>query len=212
MKRRFFLLGAPAALAGCAAEPIWAPDNEVNRWRYRHDGPPAITLYTMISNDTDAGAHSGLMINASERILFDPAGSYHYKETPERNDVFFGITERIRDFYERYHSRVTFRVVAQEVIVSPEVAQEIYNRAINFGAVQKANCSRAVSTVLQGLPPFENVGVTYFPKSIMRDFERIPGVKERLIFETDEDNKDLALKAFNADAEFKARQASKAAN
>lgn len=207
MNRRFFLLGAPAVLAACGAEPVWAPDEEINRWRYRHNGPPAVTLYTMVSNDTGAGAHSGLMINASERILFDPAGSFHYKETPERNDVFFGITERIRDFYERYHSRVTFRVVAQRVEVSPEVAQEIYNRALNFGAVPKANCSRAVSTVLQGLHPFENVGVTWYPKNLLRDFEKIQGVQERLIFETDEDNKELALKAFNAEAEFNARQA-----
>ena len=208
MYRRAFLLGAPAALAACAAEPMWAPDDEITRWRYRHNGPPAITLYTMISNDTDAGAHSGLLINApAERVMFDPAGTFKFSEAPERNDVFFGVTERIRDYYERYHSRVTFRVLAQRVEVTPEVAQTVYERALAFGAVQKANCSRAVSTVLQDLTPFEGVGVTYFPKNLSRDFEKIPGVEERLIFETDEDNKALALKAYEAEAEFNAKQA-----
>lgn len=211
MHRRMFLLGAPAALAACGAESIYAPDALVNRYRYVHDGPPSVTLYTMISNDTDAGAHSGLMINASERVMFDPAGSYRFDETPERNDVHFGFTERIRDYYERFHSRITFRVLAQEVIVAPQVAETIYRRALAFGAVPKAQCARSVSMLVQDLPPFERVGVSWFPKSIAADFGRIPGVQERLVFETDDDNKELARAAFEAQVELERKQAAQAA-
>ena len=51
MRSLVLALAASLTLAGCAAESVWAPDEEVARAAYRHDGPPRLTLYTMINNN-----------------------------------------------------------------------------------------------------------------------------------------------------------------
>lgn len=91
---------------------------------YRHDGPAALTLYTMINNRSGAGAHSSVMINGSQRVIFDPAGTVRLSAVPERGDVLYGITPQVADFYARAHARETYHVVIQEIDVSPEVAEQ----------------------------------------------------------------------------------------
>lgn len=75
MKKLLLALTALISLAACGAEPIWAPDDAVATARYAHPGPTSVTLYTVLSTRSGAGAHAGLLINGSERVLFDPAGS-----------------------------------------------------------------------------------------------------------------------------------------
>ena len=97
MKRLFFALFATLLLSACGAEPIWAPDEAVAKARYEHVGPTSVTLYTVMSTRSGAGAHAGLLINGSERVLFDPAGTWRHPKLPERNDVHFGITPKMVD-------------------------------------------------------------------------------------------------------------------
>ncbi|MBD1205255.1 MAG: hypothetical protein H9533_14125 [Rhodobacteraceae bacterium] len=187
MLRAALALLALLTLAGCGAEPVWAPDHEVEAARYVHDGPNTITLFTVINNRSDAGAHSGLMINDSERIMFDPAGTWQHPRIPERNDVHFGITPRIVNFYIDYHARETFRVVEQTVVVSPGVADLVARRVKAYGAVPKAQCARSVSDILRGVPGFESIGSTWYPNRLMEDFGRLPGVTSRIIYDEDAD-------------------------
>ena len=83
--------------------------------RYEHVGPTSVTLYTVLSTRSGAGAHAGLLINGSERVLFDPAGTWRHPKLPERNDVHFGITPKMVDFYIDYHARETYDVVEQTI-------------------------------------------------------------------------------------------------
>jgi len=187
MLRAFLSLLALLTLAACGAEPVWAPEERVQAARYVHDGPPSITLFTVINNRSNAGAHSGLMINGSERIMFDPAGTWQHPRIPERNDVHYGITPRIVNFYIDYHARETFRVVEQTVIVSPGVAALVAQRAKAYGAVPKAQCAKSVTEILRGVPGFENVRSSWYPNKIMDDFAKIPGVTTRVIRDEDAD-------------------------
>jgi hypothetical protein len=187
MLRVILALFALLSLAACGAEPVWAPEERVQAARYVHDGPNTITLFTVVNNRSNAGAHSGLMINASERIMFDPAGTWNHPRIPERNDVHFGITPRIVDFYIDYHARETFRVVEQTVVVSPGVAALVAQRAKAYGAVPKAQCSRSISEILRGVPGFEVIGSTWYPNRLMDDFAKLPGVTTRVIYDEDAD-------------------------
>lgn len=189
MFRLVLALLALLTLAACGgpAEPKWASDERVAAARYVAEGPPSVTLYTVINNKNGSGAHAALMINGSERILFDPAGSWYHPHIPERNDVHFGITDRIRNFYIDYHARETYRVVEQTVVVSPQVAEMVAERAKAYGAVPKAQCTYAVSRVLSDVPGFESLSVTWFPKALMRQFGKLPGVSERTITDDDAD-------------------------
>lgn len=189
MLRALLLLCLSLTLAACGmtAESNWATDEQVTSARYVHGGPASITLFTVINNRSQEGAHAGLMINGSERILFDPAGTWRHPAVPERNDVHYGITEKVKNFYIDYHARETFRVVEQTVIVPPEVAEMVAARAKAYGAVPKAQCARSISSILSGVPGFESIGGTWFPKALMRDFATLPGVTERTITDDDAD-------------------------
>lgn len=181
--RRFILaLLLPLTLAACA-EPVWAPEEEVQRARYRHTDPPSLTLITVISNRNGSGAHSALLVNGSQRVIFDPAGSWHHPKLPERNDVFFGMTPSALDFYIDYHARETFHVVSQEVPVSPEVAEIALARVQNYGAVGKAFCSNATTDVLRSIPGFQDVPQSFNPKRAMEAFAKKPGVKRSVVYD-----------------------------
>lgn len=187
--RNLFLCLALIVLTACgAAEPKWAPDADVARATYVHDGPPSITLFTVTSTTNGSGAHSGLLINGSQRVMFDPAGTWMHPGLPERNDVHFGLTPKMVNFYIDYHARETFDVHEQTVIVSPQVAELVMQRAMGYGAVPKANCARSISSILSDVPGFESLPTTYFPNKLMRAFAKLPGVTQRTITDTDADN------------------------
>jgi hypothetical protein len=187
MKKLLLAFAALLSLAACGAETIWAPDEAVAAARYVDPGPTSITLYTVLSTRSGAGAHAGLLINGSQRVLFDPAGTWRHPRLPERNDVHFGITPKMVNFYIDYHARETYDVVEQTVEVPPEVAELIMQRAMAYGAVPKANCTISISRVLDGVPGFESLPMTWFPKRMMEGFAELPGVTTRKITDNDAD-------------------------
>ncbi|MDR7123290.1 hypothetical protein [Pseudotabrizicola sp. 4114] len=188
MVRLIFALVAMLTLAACGAEPKWATDAAVAQARYVHNGPSSITLYTVLSTRDGAGAHSGLLINASERIMFDPAGTWYHPNLPERNDVHYGMTPKMQAFYIDYHARETFDVVEQTILVSPGVAELVAQRAKAYGAVPKAQCAKSISAILSEVPGFESLPSTWYPAKYMEAFAKLPGVTSRKITDSDADN------------------------
>ncbi len=187
MRRLLLVLAATLSLAGCAAERIYAPAEAVAAAAYVHNGPPSITLFTVTSTRNGAGAHAGLLINSGQRVMFDPAGSWRHPRLPERNDVHFGMTPKMVDFYIDYHARETYDVVEQTIVVTPEVAAIAMQRALDYGAVPKSQCAAAVSSILRGVPGFESLPSTWFPKRLMQAFGQLPGVTTRKITDDDAD-------------------------
>ena len=186
--RGLLLLFMPLWLAACGgpAEPVWAPDEAVRKYAYAHAGPPEIRLYTVVSTRNGSGGHSGLLISTpAERILFDPAGTFGLPFTPERNDVHFGMTENAVRVYIDYHARIQYHVVIQEIEVSPAVAELVMQRAMAYGAVPKAQCTKAITAVLRGVPGFESIPSTWFPKKASEAFGRLPGVTTRTVYDDD---------------------------
>ncbi len=190
MRRILLVLLLPLALAACGAEPVWAPDDQVQRALYRDDGPPTLTLFTVVSNQNGSGGHTALMVSGSHRAIFDPAGTFQHPALPERNDVIFGMTDKAVDFYNAYHARVTWRVVRQDVQVSPEVAEMALQRIQAHGAVPKAMCAVATSEVLRSLPGFGNVPGGFSPLALMRAFDQIPGVRKSVFRDNSPANND----------------------
>lgn len=186
--RQFFCLIALVLVSACSsAEPKWAADAEVTRAHYVHEGPPTLTLFTVISNKSGAGAHSALMVNSSERAIFDPAGSWYHPNLPERNDVHFGMTDKAVDFYVDYHSRVTYHTVIQEIVVTPEIAALAMAHIKSYGAVSKAQCSKSITDILRRLPGFQSIPASWFPKKASIAFGKLPGVKTRKVYDNDPD-------------------------
>ena len=185
MRFPIIALVALLAVTGCGPEPKWADDASVARASYKAPGNPSITLFTMISNDTGAGGHTGLMISGSERVLYDPAGSWRHPNAPERNDTHHGFTPWMESFYLDYHARTTYHVVEQTIDVPLEIADAAIASARESGAAPKAYCARHTSTSLSRVPGFESLGVTWYPVSLMEKFATLPDVKTRTIYDDD---------------------------
>jgi hypothetical protein len=179
----------PFVLAACGgpAEPVWAPNDAVQKAVYRHDGPPKITLFTVINVQSGSGGHTGLMINGDQRLLFDPAGTFKLPFAPERNDVHFGFTEDVLKVYIDYHARQTWNVRSQELEVTPEQARMLTRLIQEYGAVPKAQCTLSITRILKQVPGFESIKVTYFPNALAEKIEQFPGVRTRLITDDDAD-------------------------
>lgn len=188
MIRLVFALMALVSLAACGgAEPKWASDEAVSQARYVHNGPPSITLFTVLATRDGSGAHSGLLINGSQRVMFDPAGTWNHPRLPERNDVHYGMTPKMVSFYIDYHARETYDVIEQTMIVSPGVAEMAMQRVIAYGAVPKAQCTNSISSILAGLPGFEGLPKTWFPAKLMEAYGELPGVSNRKYTDSDAD-------------------------
>lgn len=176
-------------LAGCAPQGPWASDDQVAAARYRASGPPMITLFTMINNRSNEGAHSALMVSGSERVIFNPAGTFHHPRLPQRNDVHYGIDDQAVAFFIDYHARETYRVVRQDVVVTPEQAEIALQRIEAYGAVPKALCTTSIGRILRGVPGFESMPKSPFPKGTMRAFEQIPGVTTHTYYDDSPDDR-----------------------
>lgn len=185
--RLLLCLIALLGLTACA-EPKWAPQEQVDAVRYVEGPPNYITLYTVVNKATGSGAHSAILVNASERVIFDPAGTWYHPKLPERNDVTFGMNEKALAFYIDYHTRKTYDTIEQKVYVSPEVAELVLERVKNNGAVAKAMCTIATSSVLIGVPGFESLPRTLSPKRLSKELGKLPGVTTRVITDDDDDN------------------------
>ena len=142
----------------------------------------------MINNRNGEGGHSALMVNGSQRVLFDPAGSWHQPTVPERNDVLFGMTPLMERYYRDYHARETFHLVIQTIPVSPAVAEQALRDVQAYGAVPQAFCANSTSKILRGLPGFDGLKGTMFPVQLMKRFADYPGVVTTTQYDTDSDN------------------------
>jgi len=197
MRNAVLAIVAALVLAGCSADSVWAPEEDVQRVRYRDPTPPRLTLFTMVSNETGAGGHTSLMVNGSQRVIFDPSGSFVHPAVPERNDVLFGITPKVADTYTRYHARKTWHVIVQEVDVAPEVAETALQLVQQNGAVPNAYCAHSTSGILRQLPGMSSIRQGMYPVKLAEQFRKVPGVREATLHEYDSDDNSKLLEEWN---------------
>ena len=75
ISRQVLAVLALVMLAGCEMYTPATPE-EIARARYVSDEPPSITLISMVNAASGRSAHSGLLINGSQQVLYDPAGTF----------------------------------------------------------------------------------------------------------------------------------------
>ena len=184
MRRALLALTAVASLAGCE---VYKPAcfDAIERARYVSPEPPSVTLVSMVNSSSGRSAHSGLLINGSQQVLYDPAGTFTHPDLPRNGDIHYGMTPRYLDYYERYHARFSHFVEAQQVPISRAAADQLIANAQSEGKVMKAHCSLAIADVLQPVPPFESVTRSYFPEGLRADFAAMPGVRTSYVREVD---------------------------
>ena len=184
-------------MPGCTQSAPNASPEVIAAVSHRNAGPPRLTLLTMLNNRTDAGAHTSLVIAASETVLFDPAGSFRARGVPERNDVLFGFSPRVEAAYISAHARSTHRVVEQRLVVTAAQADRAYRLALAAGPVPGALCTKATADLLRKVPGFETLRSGFYPQTLMADFGELPGVQTFLHRESDDPSLEAALVLLN---------------
>lgn len=192
---RVLALVVLAVLAACTKPAVYAPAEDVFAARYVHDGPAEIRLFNVISNESGRGEHAALLINGSERVLFDPAGTWQHPESPEQHDVHYGMTDRLLYIYTYYHARRSHHVRIQTLQVPPEVASRILHLARQAGPVPDAYCARSIAQILREIPGFEDLPLTFYPNRLSDAFAEMPGVSEERIFSDREPTEQQAYSA-----------------
>ena len=185
MKRLFLALAAVAVLAGCERNPTFNPPEDMARFSYRNTGPTELTLYTVINRRTGAGAHTALEVNASETVLFDPAGSFRAEGVPRSGDVLYGFHPGVARAYSSKHAREAYEVRMITVPVSPQVAALALQKVKVNGPVGAAHCAQSTSSILATLPGFEGIKQTYYPKQLEASFATLPGARSEKVVEDD---------------------------
>ncbi len=186
-----------ATVAGCAGSQRPQADlAEISARSYRDPGPSTLTLYTMISTRTGSGAHTSLMINGSERVIFDPAGSFRADVVPIKDDVLYGITPNVERAYRSSHARETHYARIQTVEVTPQQAEIALQIAKQSGPVAGAFCANSTAQLLQQVPGFEQIETTFYPVNLSDQFAQLPGVQTAEYRENDDADLQTGL-AFN---------------
>lgn len=198
------------SLAGCAVNPESASQSEIQAVAYSDDTASSLTLYTMVSNSTGKGAHTSLLINASQSVVWDPAGSFRAESIVANGDVVYGMSPKMVDYYTRFHARETYHVIIQKLPVSAAVAEQALQTVVGFGAVPQATCAQSTSQILKSLPGFDGIKSTYYPNNLHKQFAAYGPVEQKL-FEYDGDDKTKVLAAYNAELVAETRAARKAA-
>ncbi|WP_407494673.1 lipoprotein [Pseudooceanicola sp. MF1-13] len=185
MKRLFLALVAVAALAGCIRNPEFQPPAEMAALAVPNRGPNELVLYTVVNRRTGAGAHTALGVNASERVLFDPAGGFKAENVIRSGDVLYGFTPPVEKAFSSAHARSTFLVNKVSIPVSAEVAQMALQKVKTNGPVGSAHCAQSTSSILQTLPGFQSIKPTYYPVQLEKQFKAVAGARSTQIVEND---------------------------
>ncbi|WP_134724287.1 hypothetical protein [Paracoccus luteus] len=194
-RRQFMALALPAALAACGSETKMSDPATIRAARFTSAEPPSITLFTVIGIPRGEGGHSALMINGSQRVIFDPAGSWDHPHIPERGDVLYGITDNFKRFYIDYHARSTYWVAEDTVPVSREVADEAIRVVEANGVVNKSFCAVATGGVLNQVPGFQGAPSGFSPLKLRNWFLTLPGVTSKRHMDGDPaNNHDVLLR------------------
>lgn len=172
------------ALAGCE---FYTPDTPeaAAAARYVSAERPSVTLISMVNNKSGRSAHSGLLINGSEQVLYDPAGTFTHPALPRRDDIHYGMTPRFVDYYERYHARFDYHVEAQKVPLTRAQADQLIANAQAQGKTMKMQCAIAAANVLEPVPPFQDAPHSVFPEALRAYFAALPGVEDSFVYESD---------------------------
>lgn len=185
-------LALPLLVAACGTSDLRTADPaEIARAAYVHDAPPSVTLLTVVNSSSGSGDHSALIINGSQRILYDPAGSFHHPQVVQHLDVHYGFHPRVEDVYMDYHARESHHVITQKLEVAPGVAEAALRAALAESKARPGQCAIKTTAVLNaaGL----DVRSSVWPRTVMNDFARRQGLVTTILVEPGQNPSVLGL-------------------
>ncbi len=193
MKRRnFVLVSLAAGVAGCG-RPSYrrATAEEVSRSFYSHDGPIELSLLSAVATLGNSSEHSALLINGSQRVIYDPAGTYDPAKEPSwyvhprKYDIHYGVNDLALRQYIVSHARIGYFVEQLSRRITLEQADRAIELCEERGETNFSLCAVSCSWVLQRLDGFETVKTSLFPQKIREDFMNLSDVSRTRYYQQD---------------------------
>jgi hypothetical protein len=184
MLRVILALAALAGLAGCT-DPTSASPEAISQARYVSGEPPSLTIISMKNVSSGSSEHTGMIINGTQQVLYDPAGNFRYAAAPRAGDGHYGMTPTAIKAYESFHARSDYFLKIQTVPITLETADELIARAQQQGVTRQMFCSVSAGEVISDVAPFQNAPVSMFPTAIEKYFDTVPGVVTSTFYEND---------------------------
>lgn len=179
------LFGAGLFVGGCASNSGTAPAEEISAAQFTNPAPASVSLLTMVNDRSGGGEHSALLINGSQQVIYDPAGTFRHSQLPRRDDMVYGITPQFASYYNSYHARFGYYVQVQTLDISREQADQMIAASQARGHVGKLFCANAISDVLNDFSQFSEVRDTFFPGAIMKRVAAIEEIDTVIVREDD---------------------------
>ena len=178
MRKVLIAAAALAALAACAPRnPEVLPPEQLAPLAYRSNTPPSVTVYTVLNQVTGAGTHTALLVNGSERVLFDPASGFKAEGVTRSGDVLYGYTPGVESAYFAVHDRHNFVVKTTTFALSAESTERLLQQAKAYGPVAPAHCATSTIDILRTDPAFAALDTTYSPRKLGQQLDQLPGAR-----------------------------------
>lgn len=172
-----------AACDGARRGP--APDPVPAAARFAHGGPTSVTLLTVKNVQAGMGDHAALLIEGSERVLYDPAGAFELPGVARRNDVLFGITPEVEQIYLGFHARATHDVIARTLPLERPDADALIALVEARPPAAPGFCAIRAGSALRSVPGLEGLSRSPWPRALGQSLAAKPGVTNRRITATD---------------------------
>jgi hypothetical protein len=178
---RLILLLLLPLLAACGVASNAPPPDMATRSVHTHSGPAQVTLLTVVNNRTGSGDHSALLIEGTERLIFDPAGTFDIPQVTRYRDVVYGVSPAVETVYLGYHARATHDVIVQTLPLTREQADAAIAAAEARGISAPGLCAVNSSAVLRAVPGLDGLQSALRPVRLSENFGALPGVQTRTV-------------------------------
>ena len=129
---------------------------------------------------------SALLINGSQQVLYDPAGTFTHPDLPRRGDIHYGMTPRYVDYYERYHARFDYFVEAQKVPISRAAGRPAHRQRPGRGqGAEDATARWRWPTCCGRCRPSRTCPTATSPRRCAPTSRRCPASRTSYVYETD---------------------------
>ncbi len=177
-------------LTGCAGVDLTTDAEFIKELRAETsylpvNAPPSTTLVLAEHKGGSGAVHAALIVTGSERLIYDPSGSFTHPDTRRYGDVVYGASDDIVELFALHNADKNHDAVMRTIALQPEEAETMLDAARTHGGAMPGFCAKSVASVLRSVPRFASMRDTFWPSNVQQDFESIAPVAIRSVTDTD---------------------------
>ncbi len=181
---------AASILAGCAGIDPTTDAEFIKELRAETsylpvNAPPSTTLVLAEHKGGSGAVHAALIVTGSERLIYDPSGSFTHPDTRRYGDVVYGASDEIVELFALHNADRNHDAVMRTIALESDEAEILLNSARTHGGAMPGFCAKSVASVLRSVPRFASMRDTFWPSNVQQDFENVSPVEIRSVSDTD---------------------------